>query len=180
MDYGVRELLGGSEAWAAHFVDGSFATVYLSPRDYHRVHMPLDGTLLETCYVPGRLYSVNRSSTRLVRGLFARNERLIAWFDTAAGPVALALIGAIFVSGIETVWDGPMAHHPGGDVVQRSYRDLSTPIRIRRGAELGRFNMGSTVIVLFARGRVDLNPALRADSHVEMGQLLGNIVRGEG
>lgn len=175
MSYGLRELLGGSEQLATTFGDGSFATLYLSPSDYHRIHMPLDGHLQETCYVPGRLYSVNHYSTRHVHRLFARNERLVALFDTAAGPMALVLVGAIFVSGIETVWGGLIEHRPRGKILRTDYRDRTEAIHVKRGDEVGRFNMGSTVIVVFSRGRVQLTPELRADARVRMGQLLGRV-----
>ncbi len=172
IDYRVAPLLGGSDALASKFTGGSFATLYLSPRDYHRIHMPVDGTLRAMHYVPGQLFSVNDYSTRHVRGLFTRNERLVTVFDTAAGPMALVLVGAIFVSGIETVWAGEVsAARPFGDCAPDA--DGRPPaIALARGDELGRFNMGSTVIVLFGRDRVEWSPAIAPGAPIRMGELL--------
>lgn len=183
--FSLADLLGGSLMRAAPFRNGQFATIYLSPRDYHRIHMPLGGRLREMVYVPGRLFSVNACTTRSVPGLFARNERVIAIFDTDAGPMALVLVGALFVGGIETVWSGPVTPpfgrsrdtsaslHAGKTIQQWSYQDKA--IRIERGAEMGRFNMGSTVIVLFGAGRSAWRPGLNAGTAVRMGELLGKV-----
>lgn len=171
-DYSLETLLGGSAQRAVPFMDGTYATLYLSPRDYHRIHMPLTGRLLETIYLPGRLFSVNPRTTRCVPGLFARNERLVAIFDTAAGPMALILVGAMFVAGIETVWTGPI--YPQVRKMQKFWDNRADNIILPRGAEMGRFNMGSTVIVLFSGQRgVDLAPTIQPAAAVQMGQLLG-------
>jgi len=171
-DYSLLQLLGGSEKRAAAFRNGSFATLYLSPRDYHRIHMPIDGTLREMVHIPGRLFSVNAATTRMVPSLFARNERVVAVFDTAAGPMAMVLVGAIFVGSIETVWSG-MVTPPAGRVVRQwRYEDGGNPIRLARGEEMGRFNMGSTVIVLFGHEAIDWAASITPDASVRMGQRL--------
>lgn len=171
-DYSLETLLGGSAEHAAAFMGGTYATLYLSPRDYHRIHMPLTGHLVETVYIPGRLFSVNPRTARCVPGLFARNERLIAIFETAAGPMALILVGAMFVAGIETVWTGPI--HPHTRHTLQAWDNRADNITLQHGAEMGRFNMGSTVIVLFgARNGIDLAAAIQPAAPVQMGQLLG-------
>lgn len=175
-DYSLLELLGGSEERAAPFLQGQFATLYLSPKDYHRIHMPVTGRLREMVYVPGRLFSVNALSVRGIPRLFARNERVAAIFDTEIGAMAVVMVGAMFVGSIETVWAGTITP-PYRSRLQR-WDYLTQDTVIERGAELGRFNMGSTVIVLFESGDVTWNSALAAGSAVRMGQGLG--VRGEG
>ena len=146
-------------------------TLYLSPRDYHRIHMPLTGRLLETAYIPGRLFSVNPRTARCVPGLFARNERLVAIFDTAAGPMALILVGAMFVAGIETVWTGPI--HPHTRHTLKTWDNRADNITLQHGAEMGRFNMGSTVIVLFGPNHnVELSAAMQPAAPIQIGQLL--------
>jgi phosphatidylserine decarboxylase len=169
-DFSAAELLGDGER-ARPFADGVFATIYLAPRDYHRVHLPIAGTLRETLHVPGRLFSVAPGTVAAVPGLFARNERLVCHFDTAFGPMAVVLVGAMLVSGVETVWRGveipPYAHA----VERHDYRDHEPAIAIERGGEIGRFNMGSTVIVLLPPGFV-LDPGLGPEMPVRMGQRL--------
>jgi phosphatidylserine decarboxylase len=173
--FSVTTLLGGDSSRAQQFRNGSFATVYLSPRDYHRVHMPLTGRLRETVYVPGRLFSVAPHTTRTVPGLFARNERLVSMFDTDAGPMAMVLVGAINVAAIETVWAGLVTPPPRKQIEVKNHQEAG--ITLERGAEMGRFNMGSTVILLFADKRVDWQQGLRAEQPVQMGQRLGEQVR---
>jgi len=174
-DYALLDLLGGDSAWCRRFEEGSFATVYLSPRDYHRVHMPFTGTLKKMIHVPGRLFSVNDTTTRRVPGLFARNERVICLFETDLGPMAVILVGAIFVASIETVWAGLIT-----PVSRQVYRwdyppgQAEEPIRLEKGEELGRFNMGSTVILLFGKDRVDWLEALEPGQPLKLGQALGN------
>lgn len=169
--YSLTSLLGGDARRAAPFRQGSFATVYLSPRDYHRVHMPLSGTLRETAYVPGRLFSVNLATAAHVPGLFARNERLVCIFDTEFGPMAMVLVGAMIVAAIETVWAGQIT--PQSRQVQTTR--FGEPIELSKGAEMGRFKLGSTVILCFSRS-VDFNGALGVDdSMVSMGQSLGSF-----
>ena len=173
--YSLASLVGGSQSLAGIFSDGTFATLYLSPRDYHRIHMPLGGTLLEMCYIPGRLYSVNQASTCYIPGLFTRNERVVTLFDTDAGPMGMVLVGALFVSGIETVWAGSIARTSRGRFRCWDYRDeIEYPVKLKHGQEMGRFNMGSTVIVLFAAGRMSLDSAITAGSHIRFGERLGN------
>ncbi|MBB3231029.1 archaetidylserine decarboxylase [Halomonas stenophila] len=167
-DFTAADLLGGDLEAAARFHDGSFATVYLSPSDYHRVHMPLGGTLREMVYVPGRLFSVNAATTHHVPNLFARNERLVCHFDTAHGPMALVLVGAMIVAAIETVWAGQITPLPR-DGVQRIRFD--TPVRLEKGEEMGRFKLGSTVVMAFAEP-VAFDP-LEVEGKVRMGQRLG-------
>jgi phosphatidylserine decarboxylase len=173
-DYSLTTLLGGDEQLAAGFTNGKFATLYLSPRDYHRIHMPSDGRLLETTYVPGRLYSVAPHTTRAIPGLFTRNERLVTVFESDAGPLAMVLVGAIFVSCMETVWAGVV--NPQMGMARQTARYDSRAIELQRGDEMGRFNMGSTVILLYGPGRIQWSAALRAGAPVEMGQTLGRIV----
>lgn len=171
--FGLVELLGGS-ARAAPFAGGAFATLYLAPHDYHRIHMPLAGRLVEMVHVPGRLFSVNPRTTRAVPGLFARNERVVAIFDTAVGRMALVLVGALLVAGIETVWAGLVTPPHGRRVAVRDYRGDDAPaVVLERGQEMGRFNMGSTVIVLFEPGRVRWAPGVVPGATVRMGGLLG-------
>ncbi len=177
-DYTVTELLGGSEERAAPFRNGSFATIYLAPSNYHRIHMPFDGRLTEMVHVPGRLFSVNPATARTIPRLFARNERVTALFDTAVGPMAVVSVGAVGVASIETVWAGEVTP-PAGRIVRRwLYEEGPT---FRKGDEIGRFNMGSTVIVLFGPDAVRWQEAIVHGAGVCMGQHLGDTgTRGEG
>lgn len=174
--YSLAALLGGDRARAALFEGGRFVTVYLSPRDYHRVHMPVDGRLREMIYVPGRLFSVDFASTRRVRDLFARNERVVSLFDSPLGPMALVLVGAMNVAGIETVWSGPVTPPHGGAMRSWRYDDDTRAVRLARGQEMGRFNTGSTVIVLFADGRIRWRNDLSEGDVVRMGESLGRAL----
>ena len=172
-DYTVAELLGGEDK-AAAFRDGMFATIYLSPRDYHRVHMPFAGKLVETLHVPGKLFSVAPHTVAAVPRLFARNERLVCHFDTEFGPLAVVLVGAMLVSGVETVWNGVEIPPYASAIVRRDYRDRD--ILLARGAELGRFNMGSTVIVLIpAAAKATFDRRLAALAPVLVGQTLATL-----
>ncbi|ALN86303.1 phosphatidylserine decarboxylase [Lysobacter capsici] len=166
----ATELLGGDEAAAAPFRDGVFATVYLSPKDYHRVHMPWAGTLRETVHVPGRLFSVGPDAVRNVPRLFARNERLVCHFDTEFGPMAMVMVGALLVSGVETVWSGVEIPRYGDIVTTKDYRGEA--VTLERFAEMARFNYGSTVIVLLPPGVAALDPGLGAETAVRLGQAL--------
>lgn len=170
-DYSVLELLGGDSDRAAAFADGSFATIYLSPKDYHRLHMPLDGTLKEMVHVPGRLFSVNNATAEAVPNLFARNERVACLFDTEAGPMALVLVGAIFVSSVETVWHGVVTPPTVSTPSLWQYRD-NAPF-LAKGAEMGRFNMGSTIIVLFGKDKTDWIEGLTPGRPVKLGTQIG-------
>ncbi|WP_189518857.1 archaetidylserine decarboxylase [Kushneria pakistanensis] len=166
--YSLTALLGGDEAAAAELREGSFATVYLSPRDYHRVHMPLKGRLVRTIYVPGRLFSVNHATAREVPGLFARNERLVCLFDTELGPMALVLVGAMIVAGIETVWSGqvtPQSRQPRSD----AWRD--TPVTLDKGDEMGRFHLGSSVVMCLPKAYT-FNETLTPGMKIRLGQQL--------
>ena len=175
-EYSLQTLLGGDAGRAGPFRNGKFITLYLSPRDYHRIHMPLAGRLRETCYIPGRLFSVAPHTTRAIPGLFTRNERLCAMFDTTAGPMAMVLVGAIFVSCIETVWEGVVNPTLGGSLAVRPFPESgATPIELQQGDEMGRFNMGSTVILLYGQDRVDWVDDLRAGATVQLGDVLGRI-----
>lgn len=169
--YTVAELLADS-AMASYFAGGDFATVYLSPRDYHRVHMPLAGKLIKTIYVPGKLFSVNRVTVDSVPGLFARNERLVCLFETEAGKMAVVLVGAMIVAGIETVWEGHVCPRKDNQIQAQDYSNREQHISLDCGAEMGRFKLGSTAIVLFQSGAAALNSELKANSPVRMGQLL--------
>ena len=167
--YTAAELLG-SEADAAPFADGVFATVYLSPRDYHRVHMPWTGTLRETVHVPGRLFSVGTAAVADVPRLFARNERLVCHFDTDFGPMVSVMVGALLVSGVETVWSGVEIPAYADAIARKDYRGKG--ITLERFAEMARFNYGSTVIVLLPKGAAHLAPELGAETPVRLGQRL--------
>ena len=173
--FSLEQLLGGSRERAEVFRDGHFCTIYLSPRDYHRVHMPIAGTLREMVHVPGRLFSVNPLSARMVPGLFARNERVVSLFDSEWGPVAIVLVGAVFVGSIEQVWAGEVAPAPNRSATATNYpaRPSTAAITLDKGEEMGRFNMGSTVIVVLPpsarlRWREDLAPG----SPVCLGEML--------
>lgn len=173
MDYSVETLLGSEAARAAPFMGGEFATIYLSPRDYHRLHMPLAGALREMVHVPGRLFSVNDATARGVPNLFARNERVAALFDTEAGPMALILVGAIFVASIETVWHGEVTPPTARQIQTWTYPEAY--VQLGRGAEMGRFNMGSTIIVLFGPDAVDWLPSLQPGQVMRMGEQIGQV-----
>ncbi|MDE1983434.1 MAG: phosphatidylserine decarboxylase [Gammaproteobacteria bacterium] len=171
-DFNTRELLGGDPTLAAKFASGLFVTLYLSPRDYHRVHMPFDGILRRMLHVPGRLFSVNPPTTRAVPRLFARNERVAMIFDTTAGSMAVVMVGALNVGSIETVWAGEIT--PPRGYVLRSWDYLDDNMKLAKGAELGRFNMGSTVILLFASSHTRWETMLKPDVSVRMGQQIGH------
>ncbi|MBP6727484.1 MAG: phosphatidylserine decarboxylase [Thauera sp.] len=168
----AAELLGDATA-AEPFRNGLFATVYLSPRDYHRVHMPWTGTLRETVHVPGRLFSVGTDAVANVPRLFARNERLVCHFDTDFGPMVSVMVGALLVSGVETVWSGEEIPAYGTAITRKDYRGKG--ITLERFAEMARFNYGSTVIVLLPPGVATLSPELRAESPVRLGQRLATL-----
>lgn len=171
--YTTRELLGGSETLAAEFDNGQFATIYLSPKDYHRVHMPYGGQLRTTVAVPGDLFSVNTATARQVPRLFSRNERLVTIFDTDIGPMAVVLVGAMIVAGIETVWGGEVA--PIKRCIQTQDFRPRAPITLNKGEEMGRFKLGSTAIVLFGKNRVHWDDAYEAGSGTRMGERLGTL-----
>jgi len=169
--YTAVDLLGGDEQRAAPFKNGKFTTIYLSPKDYHRLHMPLDGTLREMIHVPGRLFSVNAATANSVPRLFARNERVVAIFDTEIGPMALVLVGAIFVASIETVWHGEVTPPTATSIQTWQYKDDAP--QLKRGEELGRFNMGSTIIALFGENAMNWEEAFVAGEKVQLGEKIG-------
>ena len=168
--YRLRELLAAQD-WSDRFAGGSFATIYLAPYNYHRIHMPLAASLLDTVYVPGRLFSVNAATAACVPRLFARNERVLTLFDSAAGQFALVLVGALNVGSMATVWAGDITPAKRRALTRLPHAQLS----LAKGAELGRFNMGSTVILLFEKNRVDWDPALRCGSVLRLGASIGSV-----
>ena len=170
-DYSVLELLGGDAARAQPFINGQFTTIYLSPRDYHRIHMPVAGKLIEQVYVPGRLFSVAGHTARTIPRLFARNERVAAIFETEFGKMALVLVGAINVAAIETVWAGLITPPHKHDIRVDYYPDIS----LAKGEEMGRFNMGSTVIVLLENPAWNWGQA-SANQSVRMGAKLAEFM----
>ncbi len=171
--YGAGALLAGDADLAAQFDDGAFATLYLAPWHYHRIHMPLAGTLRSARYVPGDLFSVNSVTAASVPGLFARNERIVCHFDTVAGPMAVVLVGALFVGSMSLSWAGEVNAVRRRRIVELPAHDPI--IALDKGAELGCFNMGSTVILLFARDRVRLLPGLEPGRAVRMGERLATL-----
>lgn len=173
-DYSVAALLADAEL-ARSYRNGSFCTIYLAPHNYHRVHMPCDGRLRSWAYVPGRLFSVNPSTARAVPGLFARNERMVAVFDTQFGPLALVMVGAIIVGGIETVWNGRLTPPHQRNAAPTYYQPMQ-PLQLARGAELGRFHLGSTVILLAPPKALNWDVALKAGQAVRLGQPLATML----
>lgn len=170
-DYSLLELIGGDPELAKPFDDGSFATVYLSPKDYHRVHMPFDGTLTHMVHVPGDLFSVNDVTAANVPRLFARNERVVCLFQTDAGPMAVILVGAMIVASIETVWAGQVA--PVKRQITTTRYNQAENIHLKKGDELGRFKLGSTAIVLFGAEAARWQDSLEAGSATRMGEKMG-------
>jgi len=173
IDYSLEELVGGDKALVKAFDGGSFATIYLSPRDYHRIHIPLAGRLTKMLHVPGRLFSVSPSTTRTVPRLFSRNERVVNIFETDAGPMAVIMVGAIFVASIDTVWAGTVAPLSRSVKTTKYIDSRVEPIVFDRGAEIGRFNMGSTVVLLFGKDAIEWSEAMQPDAKLCMGQGIG-------
>ncbi|MFY8084067.1 MAG: archaetidylserine decarboxylase [Rubrivivax sp.] len=173
--YTTQALVGGDGALAAHFHQGLFATLYLSPRDYHRIHMPCAGRLLRMIHVPGDLFSVNPATAQGVPGLFARNERVVCVFDGEAGPWVLVLVGATIVGSMATVWHGVVNPPRPGTVREWTYHDQD--IRLAQGQEMGRFLLGSTVVMLFPRPpeggtRLNFNPAWAPGRPIRLGETM--------
>lgn len=166
--FSVEKLIGDPQL-AEPFKNGEFATVYLSPKDYHRVHMPYTGILTETLYIPGELFSVNQTTAENIPGLFARNERMVCLFDTDLGRMAVVLVGAMIVAGIETVATGKVK--PTGRL-ELNHHDL----KLEKGAELGRFYLGSTAVILFEKDKLQWDTAFKANSFVVMGEALGQMI----
>jgi phosphatidylserine decarboxylase len=170
--YSTTALVGGDARLAAQFEDGSFATLYLSPRDYHRIHMPCDGNLRRMIYVPGDLFSVNPTTARGVPGLFARNERVVCVFDGAEGPFVLTLVGATIVGSMATVWHGQVNPPRSPQICEWQYE--AGQVSLKKGAEMGRFLLGSTVVMLFGKDRLAFNPAWQPAGAIRMGEVMGS------
>ncbi|KAB8044495.1 archaetidylserine decarboxylase [Janthinobacterium aquaticum] len=171
--FSTTALVGGDAALAAQFEHGSFANLYLSPRDYHRIHMPCDGRLTRMIYVPGELFSVNPTTARGIPGLFARNERVVCVFDTANGPFVMTLVGATIVGSMATVWHGVVNPPRSGQVRDWSYANDN--VVLKKGEELGRFLLGSTVVMLFPKDTLQFNQAWQPAGPVQLGEVMGNL-----
>ena len=171
--YSTVALVGGDPTLAAQFDNGSFATVYLSPKDYHRIHMPCDGRLLRMLHIPGDLFSVNGATARSVPGLFARNERVVCVFEGQHGPFVLVLVGATIVGSMATVWHGVVNPSRPGTVREWHYADRD--VRLKQGDEMGRFLLGSTVVLLFPAGQVTFDSRWQAALPVCMGEAMGEF-----
>ena len=170
--YSTTALVGGDAELAAKFQDGSFATLYLSPKDYHRIHMPCDGKLTRMIYVPGELFSVNPTTARGVPGLFARNERVVCVFESKLGPFVLTLVGATIVGSMATVWHGIVNPPRTGQVREWQYQNQ--PVVLKKGEEMGRFLLGSTVVLLFPKNTLTFNPDWSPARAVKMGEMMGS------
>lgn len=173
-NYSLTDLLGGDASLSNQFLGGSFATVYLSPKDYHRVHMPLTGKLTKMIHIPGKLFSVNKVTAEQIPNVFARNERTVCLFDTEAGPMAVILVGAMIVASIETVWAGQVTPF-NKQVVTWNYDALNN-IELKKGEEMGRFKLGSTAIILFGKDAINWEESLQAETPTKMGMHFGRIV----
>mgnify|MGYP000648263062 CR=1 FL=1 len=173
--YSVLELLGGDQDLADKFEDGDFATIYLAPSDYHRLHMPVAGTLTDMVYVPGDAFSVNPLTAENVPNLFARNERVVSVFDTEIGPMAMVLVGATIVRSIETVWAGEITPPRGRDVKRTQYpTEGVNSVELEKGEEMGRFKLGSTVVCLFAKDKIKFVDDVKNGSVTRMGEHFAN------
>ena len=173
-NYTLEQLLGGDSDLADDFLNGCFATLYLSPRDYHRIHMPVTGRLIKSIYVPGNLFPVNQIGVENVEQLFSRNERFISIFETRLGLMAQIMIGAVLVGSMETVWLGEITPSKKRELTVTEYTE--NPIKLNQGEEFGRFNMGSTVILLFQKEKLLWLPDIKKDHPIEVGQLLANTI----
>lgn len=172
--YSTRALVGGDASLAQQFEDGEFATLYLSPKDYHRIHMPCDGTLMRMIYVPGELFSVNPTTARGVPGLFARNERVVCVFDTPYGPFVNTLVGATIVGSMATVWHGVVNPPRPGRIVDISYAGQN--IVLKKGDEMGRFLLGSTVVMLWPKNTIRFNADWAPTRPIRMGECMGEAM----
>ena len=172
-DFSLRELLGGRDDVAAPFDDGIFSTVYLAPKDYHRIHMPITGKLEQMIFIPGDLFSVNPLTAQNVPNLFARNERAVAIFSTAIGPMAMVLVGATIVGSIETVWEGTLTPQKNKEIQYWDYQDQE--IILQKGAEMGRFKLGSTIVALFPKDSIEFSDALSPSSVTRLGELFATV-----
>jgi phosphatidylserine decarboxylase len=171
-DYSTRALVGGDAELAARFDNGHFATLYLSPKDYHRIHMPCAGRLTRMLHVPGELFSVNPTTARGVPGVFARNERVVCVFEGSAGPFVLVLVGATIVGSMATVWHGVVNPPRTGQLREWRYETNGgqAPVELAQGAEMGRFLLGSTVVLLYPEGGLQFNPAWMPGGAIRMGE----------
>ncbi len=170
--YSTTALVGGDRELAAQFENGSFATIYLSPRDYHRIHMPCDGRLTRMIHVPGALFSVNPTTARGVPGLFARNERVVCVFESAFGPFVLTLVGATIVGSMATVWHGTVNPPRPGVLREWRYDDPASAVNLKKGQEMGRFLLGSTVVMLFPKDSTAFNPDWTPGCPVRLGEAM--------
>ena len=172
-NFTTTALLGGDRQLAARFQHGSFANLYLSPKDYHRIHMPCDGRLTRMIYIPGELFSVNPTTARGIPGLFARNERVVCVFDTQAGPFVMTLVGATIVGSMATVWHGVVNPPRAAKICEWQYADQN--ITLKKGEEMGRFLLGSTVVMLFPKDSLQFNPQWQPAGDIRLGQMMANL-----
>jgi phosphatidylserine decarboxylase len=170
--FSISQLLGGENNYGTLCKSGNFATIYLSPRNYHRVHMPFDGELVEMIYVPGRLFSVAPYAAEVIKGLYSRNERVVSIFKTKLGYMAVVMVGAVNVAAIEMAWEGLVTPPHGKNIVRKKYTD----IKLNKGDELGTFNMGSTAIIAFEANQIKWYDHLALQQEVNMGQSIGNRI----
>ena len=175
IDYSLNRLLANDENAVERFQDGSFTTLYLSPRDYHRIHMPVSGQLIKTIFIPGDLFPVNTSTVRTVNQLFARNERFISLFKTELGLVAQIMVGATFVGSMETVFAGQITPTKHREISIKEYSDEEKTISLKQAEEFGHFNMGSTVILLFEKDKIRWSEELKENDPIQVGQLIGKV-----
>jgi phosphatidylserine decarboxylase len=176
-NYSLASLLGGEQATAAPFEEGTFSCIYLAPKDYHRIHMPMTGTLREMIYVPGELFSVNPLTANNVPDLFARNERVVTIFDTANGPMAMVLVGATIVASIETIWAGTVTPPAGKDIFKWQYPANGVDsITLQKGDEMGRFKLGSTVVTTFAKDMIAFNQSAGPETVTRLGEHYADVV----
>jgi len=175
--YTTTALVGGDAALATRFDNGHFATLYLSPKDYHRIHMPCDGQLTRMIHVPGPLFSVNPTTARGVPGLFARNERVVCVFETKRGPFVLVLVGATIVGSMATVWHGVVNPPRVKEVREWRYPESNKgkPVHLKQGDEMGRFLLGSTVVMLFPQGPLQFNPSWQPTGAIRMGEAMATL-----
>lgn len=175
--YSLTSLLGGDEETAAPYQGGKFSTIYLAPKDYHRIHMPMAGTLREMIFVPGDLFSVNPLTAQNVPNLFARNERVVAIFDTKIGPMAMVLVGATIVASIETVWAGTIAPARGTKLERWTYpTEGESAIHLEKGAEMGRFKLGSTTVCCFPKDTIEFTEGDGPETVTRLGQPYGTLI----
>ncbi|KZN31566.1 phosphatidylserine decarboxylase [Pseudoalteromonas luteoviolacea CPMOR-2] len=177
-DYSLQTLLGGSEQDVAPYDGGKFATIYLAPKDYHRIHMPVDGVLRKMIYVPGDLFSVNPLTAQNVPNLFARNERVVAIFDTEIGPLSMVLVGATIVASIETIWAGTVTPPAGKDIFSWNYpAEGDNAVKLKKGEEMGRFKLGSTVILAWGADKADFLADQQPETVTRMGTPFATIAK---